>query len=240
MARRIASSLVLLLLALVAASAAQAGSAGAKVQAGAARANACAAQPYQYAGLAADRKAHGVAATLAAVSTPDIMDGHVGGWIGVGGTGVGPGGAAEWLQAGFAAFGTNKTRMYYEVTVPGVAPTFHELDPDVKAGEKHRFAVLEMAGRQSWWRVWVDGRPASPPIHLAGSHGAWYPQAVAENWNGNTGTCNGYAYRFENIALAEANGGKWRPFTSDYTFQDAGYKVVRSKTSAAGFLALSV
>jgi len=236
MARRIAFALALCLLVLGAATAAPAQVA----QAASAKVGACASKPYSYAGLAANRKAHGVAATLAAVAAPDVADGHVGGWIGVGGLGAGPGGAAEWLQAGFASFGSNQVRMYYEVTVPGVDPRYNELVADVRPGEKHRFAVLEMAGRSSWWRVWVDGAPVTPPINLPGSHGTWYPQAVAENWNGSSGTCNGLAYRFEDLALAETSGGKWRPFTSDYTFEDPGYRVVKTQTAAAGFLALSV
>jgi hypothetical protein len=239
-ARRIALALLTGLLSLAAVASASAAQVAQAQQAASARAGACAAHPYSYAGLAANRKAHGVAGTLAAVSAPDVADGHVGGWVGVGGTAAGPGGGAEWLQTGFASFGSNQVRMYYEVTVPGADPTYHELDPDVRPGVKHRFAVLETAGKDSWWRVWVDGKPVSPAIHLPGSHGAWYPQAVAENWNGSTGTCNGLAYRFENLALAETSGGKWRPFTSDYTFQDPGYRVVKTASPATGFLALSV
>ena len=49
---------------------------------------------------------------------------------------------------------------------PAARSTYHELDADVRPGEKHHLSVLEMAGRRSWWRVWVDGRagqPADPP-----------------------------------------------------------------------------
>jgi hypothetical protein len=97
-----------------------------------------------------------------------------------------------------------------------------------------------MSGRESWWRVWVDDKPVSPPIHLPGSHGAWYPQAVAENWNGGTGACNGFGYRFTDVSLAQANGGSWRPLTKSHLFQDAGYKVTPISSSPRSFLATSL
>lgn len=215
---------------------------------GSSRSSACGVKTYSYAGLQAQNKAHGVSATLDLTQAPSVVDGHVGGWIGLGGTEVGPGGAAEWIQAGLAAFSSSDqtsptsptSQMYYEVTVAGESPQYVELDPNVMPGDTHRFSVLEMAGRASWWRVWVDGKPVSPPIHLPGSHGAWYPQAVAENWNGGTGACNGYGYRFSNVSLAQANGGSWRPLKKSYVFQDAGYKVIPISSSPRSFLATSL
>ena len=212
-------------------------------QGGPARATGCGASEFAYAGLQSDSKAHGVAATLVPIKAPYVVDGHVGGWVGVGGTNAGPGGVAEWLQVGFAAFsGANPdtSTMYYEVTVPGAAPKYHELAASVTPGTKHRVSVLEMAGRNSWWRVWVDGRTVSPPIHLPGSHGAWYPQAVAENWNGGTGACNGFEYGFTDIKLAQASGGKWAPLESSTAFQDAGYKVVKTSAVPGSFVATSI
>jgi hypothetical protein len=207
------------------------------------KASGCGVSPFSYAGLQSDSTAHGVAATLVPLRAPSVSDGHVGGWVGVGGTKAGPGGIAEWLQVGFAAFSgpeSRTSRMYYEVTVPGAAPKYVELDPDVKPGDKHRVLVLEMAKRKAWWRVWVDGRPVSPPIHLPGSHGTWYPQAVAENWNGGTGACNGYTYRFSDVKLARASGGKWEPLAGSYVFQDAGYEVVQTSTTPRTFVATSL
>jgi hypothetical protein len=203
--------------------------------------NACAGREYSYAGLQSETKAHGVAATIAALDTPAVVDGHVGAWIGVGGVDAGPGGAAEWLQVGLASFSPDPSvRMYYELTVPGRDTRYVELDADVTPAEKHELAVLEMSKRNAWWRVWIDGEPASPPIHLAGSHGAWYPQAVAENWNGGTGTCNGYAYRFSNVRLAHMNGGAWRPLRERSLFQDAGYRVVQTSRLPSSFVATSL
>jgi hypothetical protein len=206
------------------------------------KSTACLTQAYSYAGVTSGSRANGVSATLVSTAAPKVTDGHVAGWIGIGGQSAGPDGSAEWLQAGFAAFTSDQTsRMYYEVVTPTSpnAATYHELRAHVAPGEKHRFALLEMGARKSWWRVWVDGRPVSPPIHLPGSHGAWYPQAVGENWNGGSGTCNRYAYEFSNLALAQTNGGRWRPFSSFSTFEDPGYRIVGGST-ATRFLATSL
>ena len=201
----------------------------------------CGLQPFAYAGLEADKKAHGVSATLDTTIPPAVTDGHVGGWVGVGGVDAGPGGTAEWLQAGLAAFAADDTsQMYYEVTVAGQQPKYVEIGSRVTAGHPHRFAILELATRKSVWRVWVDGRPVSPPIYLPGSHNTWYPQAVAENWNGGTGACNTYSYRFSDVALAQTNGGVWRPLQASYTFQDPGYHVLPISEKPRTFLAASL
>ena len=202
---------------------------------------ACGTKTYSYAGLESGDRAHGVATTLSPLATPAVLDGHVGGWVGVGGTAAGPGGVAEWLQVGLAALAKDTaSRLYYEVTIPGVKPRYVELDARVEAGERHRFAVLEISGRKSWWRVWVDGRPVTPPIHLPGSHGTWRPQAVAESWNGNTGACNRFAYRFSNIELAHRSGGGWRPLRSRSLYQDTGYHVVQTSRVPSTFVAASL
>jgi hypothetical protein len=202
---------------------------------------ACGATDYSYAGFQADNTAHGVRATIMQLAAPTVTDGHVGGWIGVGGVDAGPGGAAEWLQTGLASFAPESTiYLYYEVTVPGTAPVYHEIEADVSPGEKHDLAVLEMHGRNSWWRVWVDGKPVTKPIHLPGSHGEWYPQAVGENWNGNAGSCNSYAYRFTNVRLAHTNGGVWKSLRRRSLFEDAGYQVVQTSRIPSSFVATSL
>jgi hypothetical protein len=232
-----------LCLAFMAASTAQAGSASATLQAGAAKATGCSGSEYSYAGIQSNSTAHGVAATLVPVQAPSVIDGHVGGWVGVGGTDAGPGGVAEWLQVGVAAFSgsdATRSRMYYEVTRPGVDPKYVELDPSVSPGAQHRVAVLEMAKRHSWWRVWVDGTAVSPAMHLPGSHGTWYPQAIGENWNGGTGACNAFNYRFKDVMLAQTGGGSWKPLGDSYVFQDSRYKVVRTAATPSSFTAISI
>lgn len=201
----------------------------------------CGVQPYSYAGVQADSKAHGVEATLDPTVAPAVTDGHVGGWIGLGGTDAGPGGAAEWIQVGLAAFTAQDTsQIYYEVTVAGSQPKYHEVAANITSGQAHKFAVLEVSHRPSWWRIWVDGRPVSPAIHLPGSHEKWYPQAVAESWNGNAGACNAYAYRFSDVSLARANGGVWRPLSAMSVVQDAGYRVTPISQTPRSFVASSL
>jgi hypothetical protein len=207
---------------------------------GGSRANACGAKEFSYAGLQADNAAHGVSATVTPLAAPSVSDGHVGGWIGVGGPDAGPHGSAEWLQTGLASFApSNSIRLYYEVTVAG-RTQYYEVGSDVQPGEMHRLAVLEMQGHNSWWRVWVDGKPASRAIHLPGSHGTWDPQALAENWNGGTGTCNTYAYRFSNVRLAHTNGGVWQSLKRRSLFEDAGYQVVQTSRIPSNFIASSL
>jgi hypothetical protein len=205
------------------------------------RSNACGAREFSYAGLQSASKAHGVEATLVPLATPAVSAGHVGAWIGVGGTDSGPGGKAEWLQIGYSAFAADRmSRIYYEVTVAGSDPRYVELDSSVKPGEKHRFKVLEMAGRKGWWRVWLDGKAASPAMHLPGSHGAWFPQAAAESWNGGVGACNAFHYRFSNVELAHAEGGAWLPLRRSISFHDPGYRLVQTSNVPRSFLATSL
>jgi hypothetical protein len=209
---------------------------------GSSRPGACSTHDYSYAGLESDTTAHGISATISALERPIVSDGHVGGWIGVGGTKLGPGGTDEWLQVGLASFSPDSTiRLYYELQPPNNADTHYvELDTDVQPGTKYNLAVLEMAGRDSWWRVWVNGKPATAPIHLVGSHGHWYPQAIGENWNGANGTCNAYAYRFTDVRLARSNGGDWKPLGGRQLYQDAGYRVVQTSRVPSTFVASSV
>jgi hypothetical protein len=205
------------------------------------RSNACGAREFSYAGLQSESKAHGVGATLVPLETPGVSAGHVGAWIGVGGPDSGPHGTAEWIQIGFSAFPSDRmSRIYYEVTVAGSEPRYVELDSSVKPGEKHAFKVLELARRKAWWRVWLDGKAVSPAIHLPGSHGAWYPQAVAESWNGAVRACNKFHYRFSNVKLAHVDGGGWQPLKQSISFHDPGYRLVQTSRVPRSFLATSL
>ena len=232
MARRTLTVLATLALSLVAASVADGRSS---------RSNTCGASEYSYAGVQSTVKAHGVGATLDPLQTPDVSAGHVGAWIGLGGTDQGPGGAAEWIQVGYSAFPNDRlSRIYYEVTVAGAEPRYTELDSAVKPGEKHTFKVLETAKRRGWWRVWLDGKAVSPAIHLPGSHGNWYAQASAESWNGGVRACNSFHYRFANVRLAHADGGDWRPLRQTIPFHDPGYRLVQTSSVPRSFLATSL
>lgn len=197
----------------------------------------CARSDYTYAGFDSPWRAFGVGARITAVTSPHVVSGHVAGWVGLGGPGLGPHGGDEWIQVGLSADDvTDLSTIYYEVMTPWTGARYVPV-ATVEPGVSHRLAVLEMAHRHSWWRVWMDGRPVSRPIHLPRSHGAWWPQATAESWNGgNRGICNEYAYRFDRVVIAKGPGGAWKRLRRGTRYQDTGYRV---KGHPARFLAAS-
>ena len=199
----------------------------------------CGEGTYAYAGMGSRAIASGVAATIAPVAAPSVRDGHVDGWVGVGGPGLGPHGTDEWIQVGLTSVpSAPASRIYYEIQRPGQKVQFRELR-SVGVGEPHRFAVREVDGRASWWRVWLDGSPATAAVYLPGSHAKWRADAVGESWAGRTsGTCNAYAYAFHDVALAGPGASAWSPFLASQHFQDRNYQLVRRSSSS--FLARSV
>ena len=202
---------------------------------GAAGAFACGTGGYTYAGLASTKHAYGIAAVITPLGSFDVRSGHVAGWVGVGGPHQGPAGKDEWLQVGFSGFpslgggGQGGSDIYYEVMRPGGAPSYHQVAANVPVGRSARVAVLEMQGRANYWRVWVNGSPASKPVFLPGSHGRWSPIATAESWDGGSGGgCNGFLYRFGQVALASAPGGSWQPFVGGYPIRGATTRLARN------------
>jgi hypothetical protein len=198
----------------------------------------CGLRGYAYAGLQSDRQAFGVAATLTALADPLVERGHVAAWVGVGAPGQGPHGTDEWLQVGLNRIAGHDPKLYYEVARAG-RMRYVELDTDVSPGRRAEVAVLEMAGRQDVWRVWVDGRPASKPIYLPRSHSRLTPMAIAENWDGGVPACNRYKYRFRDVSLAGRPGGSWTRFRTAQAevMQDAGYRILPTPTD--GFVAVT-
>src|ERR1700722_3925875 len=79
----------------------------------------CSAQAYAYAGLFSNHVASGIKATVTTLATAQVKNGHVAGWIGVGGTNAGPRGVAEWLQTGVDTSAGGATEIYAETTKPG-------------------------------------------------------------------------------------------------------------------------
>jgi hypothetical protein len=180
---------------------------------------------YSYAGNQSTTAAHGVRATITVLAPPTVAAGHVGAWIGVGGPKAGPNGADEWIQAGIGALEGGTPFVYAELMRPGGGRTFLTLHENVKAGESHQLAVLEVKGRPNAWRVWLDGTPAGDPVYLAGSSGRWKPMATAESWNGGRPVCNAFAFRFQQVSVATAPGGSWAAFRPGYRFLDHGYRL---------------
>ena len=53
---------------------------------------------HPYAGMRAPSSAYGISARIAQLNAFDILNGHVAGWVGVGGRGQGAHGSNEWLR----------------------------------------------------------------------------------------------------------------------------------------------
>lgn len=189
---------------------------------------------YTYAGHQAVSAAHGVRATISQVRAPEVAAGHVAGWVGVGGPGQGVNGTDEWIQVGLASVPGSAPFLYAEITRPGQAPSFQLVEEDVPLGASRRVAVLEMAGRPNWWRVWVDGDPVTQPVFLRGSSLRWSPIATAESWNGGQGACNRFSFRFERVSVSRSLGGSWLQFQPGYKFLDSGYNVRTLAGGASG------
>jgi len=198
---------------------------GAAATAGGTASSACGVPGYSYAGFQNARVAHGVRATVVPLAEPQVENGHVAAWVGVGERGEDAGRDGAWIQIGFSAFPDGANRIYYEVKQPGAEPRYTEIAAGVPVGAKYRLAVLETR-RPGWWRAWITGNPASAPIYLAGSSGRWRPVVTAETWDGGERVCNRFAYRFEAVAVAAARGGSWTGFVAGDRFQDPGYQAL--------------
>jgi hypothetical protein len=187
---------------------------------------------YSYAGFGSSTRGFGVRAEITPLPALVVGSGHVAGWVGVGGRGEGPRGADEWLQVGLSSFpGDQGVEVYYEVTLPGSAPSYHVLATGWGIGEIARVAILELAGRPNVWRVWLNGSPASAPIRLPSSHGRWYPTATAESLDKDAG-CNSFLYRFHDVSIARAPGGSWQSLTAGYPISSAATRVQRGQGSS--------
>jgi hypothetical protein len=180
---------------------------------------------YTYAGHQANRRGHGVRATISAVRAPEVAAGHVAGWVGLGGPGEGPNGEDQWIQAGLGSMPGMGTFVYAEVVQSGRTPQFILIEEDVPVGASRRLAVLEMSRRPEHWRIWVNGKPVTKAFRLRGSSERWAPIATAESWNGGEGTCNTFAFRFERVSVSHGRGGSWFAFRPGYRFRDADYRL---------------
>ncbi len=184
-------------------------------------------QGYAYAGHQATKVAHGIRATITPTAVSNVAAGHVAGWVGVGGPGQGAGGQTLWLQIGVASMPATPAMVYAEITRGGREPVFVPLVQNVRVGESHRVAVLELAGRPNWWRVWLDGKAVLEPVLLENSSNRWRPIATAESWNGGRAVCNTFAFRFDGVGVASTTGGSWQAFAPGFKFQDRGLGVRR-------------
>ena len=194
-------------------------------------ATACGQANYAYAGVSSADARYGIGARISTLSAPAIAAGHIAGWVGVGGLGLGPSGSTEWLQVGISVTPGEDPALYYEVALPGAAPRYVMLKGHLPVGRSYDVAVLESRHQLGYWRVWVNGSPMTARIHLPGSNGVWRPIATAESWNGDeAGTCNNLAFKFSGIRVAAKPGGAWQPINGR-VLADAGYRVQKTGNS---------
>jgi hypothetical protein len=192
----------------------------------------CSTSSYSYAGVLSINARYGVSARISAARRPNVRKGHVAAWVGVGGAGLGPGSTDEWLQVGISAKPGEDPALYYEVAQPNQTPRYVMLKGHLPIGKTFDVSVLESQHHPGSWRVWVNGSPMTSRIYLPGSHGAWRPIATAESWNGDAaGTCNRFAFRFQQIRVAAKPGGDWQPIDGR-VLADAGYRVQHERRSA--------
>ena len=206
---------------------------------GAPLALACGTGGYSYAGVASSSHAFGIGATVTPLAGFNVLSGHVAGWVGVGGPGLGVNGSDEWLQVGFSGFPELAGNdLYFELALPGKQPTYHQLATNLPMGKAARIAVLEMHKRPNMWRVWLNGNAVSQSIYLPGSHGRWSPIATAESWDGGTaGACNGFLYRFHRVSIASVPGGGWHELAGGYPISSSSTRLARRSSKGGSFLA---
>jgi hypothetical protein len=190
---------------------------------------------YDYAGEQQSSAASGIRVDLTNAISPDVGAGHVAGWVGVGGPGLGPNGTDEWVQAGYAGFTGGETQLYYEVAQPNVPPKYHQVMASVAPNAKNLVAVSEV--ESGAWQVSVNSKPVSPVIALPASHGKFSPQAIGETWNSGTTVCNAYAYGFGNVQVAATPGGAWAAGKTGYRWQNKQQQLLN--TAADSFLTRS-
>ena len=183
----------------------------APAQGGKSSAKSCGKQEFAYAGFQAEETAHGVRTGIAQLAPPDLSDGHVGGWIGVGGTERGPG--RRGRVAPGRARGVQRRRPDEQAVLRGDG---RRRGADVLRARAERrarrrstdVAVLEMARAQVV--VARLGRRQARSARRSTFRAATAP-GTRRRWR-RTGTAapapaTATRYRFTNVTLAHANGG---------------------------------
>jgi hypothetical protein len=198
------------------------GSAGGSGAADASRT--CGARGRSYVVVEDERVSRGITATLISVVQPQIGDGLVAAWVGVGGPGQGRHGQDAWIQVGLSVFTGGMTALYFEIKRPRIDPEYTEIQRDVSVDTRFRIGVREDAARPGWWRVWVNGTPVSAAVDLPGSSGRWRPTATAETWRDEPNECYRFAFRFERVAIATSRS-RWAPLVPGERYRDPGYRL---------------
>ena len=192
---------------------------------------------YSYAGIGAPTHAYGVSALISPLDAFDVLNGHVAGWVGVGGPGEGPNGSNEWIQVGYAGFPSiTGSDIYYEVAQPGRFPTYHQVSAGLGIGTLTKVTVLEMHGRANWWRVWVNHKP-----RLGADLPAREPRRLEPDRDGRElGRRDGRHVQHLPLSLPPRHrspmrpGGDWHQLTGGFPIQSA----VDPHSAGARFLGL--
>ena len=192
----------------------------------AAPAKSCTSATYAYAGLFSNRPGTGIEATITMLAHSVVTQGHVAGWIGVGGLNAGPKGTTEWLQAGLATTEDGKTVIYAEsVRTDGAIPDYQTLVSHVVPGKPYQLAVRTLPNRPESWQVLLNGRPVTAGVKLPGSE-QFEPMAMSESWNGAPPpNCNGFSYRFAQLKIASRDG-VWSALSHTTPLANKGYKII--------------
>jgi hypothetical protein len=193
---------------------------------------------YDYAGVQDAAVRSGIRAKLSTIKKPQVKRGHVGGWVGVGGPGLGPNKTDEWMQIGYSAFDTGEAQVYYEVALPDKPPKYHTVVEKLSPSATNRLSVLEVGGKNGSWRAWLNDEAVSPVTSLPQSHGKFVPQAIGETWNGGSTKCNVWGYGFGDVQVSAAPGGSWKTGKAGYKWENAQQTL--DKTSSDSFDARSV
>jgi hypothetical protein len=175
------------------------------------------------AGLQSLRRAHGVRATITALAQPYVEAGHVAAWVGVGERATG-----RWLQVGVVAYPGRASRVYVETARAPSPRRYIELTRPVTPGMR----VAVVSSRPGWWQAFVDDEAVGAPVRLPGTAGGAPAYATTESWSGARAGCNGFTYRFDDVAFAGGRG-TWTA-TASQAIRAPGARLARS---ASGFLA---
>jgi hypothetical protein len=127
------------------------------------------------------------------------------------------------------------SQVYVEITQPGQQTRYLTVASGILPGTSYRLAVAALPGKPDVWHVLVDGKAVTGAIYLPGSS-AFRPMAMSESWNGGEPVCNGFAYSFNGLRIAE--GGGWKPLSDTSALTDPGYKIINQTNDS--FTALSV
>ena len=194
---------------------------------------ACTDAGYTEGGASTGAHTHGISAHVRPLSRPNVQNGVVTAWVGIGPTNTPPDKLLGFLHVGVIALPVQSPRLFWEYRRPGTATTIRHLRKYIRIGTRHRVAVREVAGRPGRWRVWIDRRIVSPAMNVR-RVGGWRPRVMIESLPDRTTSCNNFKYRFSRVSVVRRLGTHepWRRLIRAYTFRSPGVGVTHPAHSA--------